>query len=126
MQLNLISGEPPTIVPESTASQLRKIKLKNGERIPYFQEVLKTLPVGKKIVIEIKCCWEKGDAGNVFPMLKRILVNSGRLNDAIIIAFNHETLADAKKQLPNNKCYWLTYQKNQDDQSIETEIIWTY
>lgn len=108
------------IVPESTASQLRKIKLNNGERIPYLQEVLKTLPVGTKIVVEIKCCWEKGDAGNVFPMLKRILINSGRLNDAIIIAFNPESLADAKKQLPNNKCYWLTYQKDQDDQSIET------
>lgn len=108
------------VVPESSASQLRKIKLNNGERIPYLQEVLKNLPTGKKIVIEIKCCWEKGNAGNVFPMLKRILINSGRLNDAIIIAFNPETLAEAKKQLPNNKCYWLTYQKDQEDQLIET------
>ena len=108
------------VVPESSASQLRKIKLNNGERIPYFQEVLKNLPTGKKIVIEITCCWEKGNAGNVFPMLKRILINSGRLNDAIIIAFNPETLAEAKKQLPNNKCYWLTYQKDQEDQLIET------
>lgn len=114
------TAEKDLIVPESSASQLRKIKLKNGERIPYLQEVLKSLPIGKKIVIEIKCCWEKGNAGNVFPMLKRILNNSGRLNDAIIIAFNPETLADAKKQLPENKCYWLTYQKNQDERLIET------
>lgn len=113
------TSDQDLIIPESTSSQLREIRLNNGEKIPYLQEVLKTLPVGKKIVVEIKCCWEKGDAGNVFPMLKRILINSGRLNDAIVIAFNPETLANAKKQLPNNKCYWLTYQKNQDNQLIE-------
>lgn len=114
------TAEKNFIIPESTASQLRKIKLKNGERIPYLQEVLSTLPHDKKLVIEIKCCWEKGKAGDVFPMLSRILKNSGRINDVIIIAFNPATLATAKKQLPNNKCYWLTSQKGEDIQQIET------
>lgn len=107
------------IVPMSTAHDLRNIRLNNGEQIPYLHEVLNSLPAGKKIVIEIKCCWEGGEAANVFPMLKRILHNSGRLEDAIIIAFNPETLAAAKKQLPENKCYWLTSMKEQDDLIIK-------
>lgn len=78
------------------------------------------MPTGKKIVIEIKCCWEKGDAGNVFPMLKNILERSGRIKDAIIIAFNPSTLKEAKKQLPDNKCYYLSWQKNKEDELIET------
>lgn len=107
------------VMPLSTAKELRNLKLKNGERIPYLSEAIATVPNGKKIVIEIKCCWEAGDAGNVFPMLKNILVRSGKLNDAIIIAFNIKTIADAKQQLPENKCYFLTGQKEKEDEIIE-------
>lgn len=107
------------VVPESTAKELRSIKLNNGERIPFLQEAIATVPKGKKIVIEIKCCWEKGDAGNVFPMLKDMLERSGRINDAIIIAFNPTTIADAKRQLPGNKCYYLTGEKDKEDELIE-------
>ncbi|MDO9153995.1 MAG: GDSL-type esterase/lipase family protein [Paludibacter sp.] len=107
------------VMPTSTARELRSLKLNNGERIPYLSEAIATVPKGKKIVIEIKCCWEAGDAGNVFPMLKNILERSGRLNDAIIIAFNINTIADAKQQLPGNKCYYLTGQKEKEDELIE-------
>ncbi len=107
------------IVPQSTAKELRKLKLKNQEKIPYLQEVIAAIPKDKKIVIELKCGDEAGNAGNVFPMLSDILRRSGRTKDVIIIAFNINALAEAKKQLPGNKCYYLTSQKDKEDELIE-------
>ncbi|MGB4413786.1 MAG: GDSL-type esterase/lipase family protein [Paludibacter sp.] len=107
------------IVPQSTAKELRKLKLKNQEKIPYLQEVIAAIPKDKKIVIELKCGDEAGNAGNVFPMLSGILRRSGRTKDVIIIAFNINALAEAKKQLPGNKCYYLTSQKDKEDELIE-------
>lgn len=107
------------IVPQSTAKELRKLKLKNQEKIPYLQEAIAAVPKDKKIVIELKCGDEAGNAGNVFPMLSDILRRSGRTKDAIIIAFNINALAEAKKQLPGNKCYYLTSQKDKEDELIE-------
>jgi len=108
------------VVPESSSFELRKLKLKNGESIPFLQEVISVLPKGKKIVIEIKCGDEKEKAGDVFPMLKNVLQRTGRIEDAIIISFNLEALAEAKRQLPNNNCYYLTGQKDKENDLIET------
>ena len=108
------------IVPESTAAELRALTLKNGEKIPFVEEAIRLVPEGKKIVIELKCGFEEGKAGNVFPMLKDILERSGRVNDAILIAFNSQALADAKKHLPGNPCYYLSGEKDKEDELIAT------
>ncbi len=108
------------IIPESDAKTVRSLKLKNGEQIPFLEEALKILPKGKKIVIEIKCCWEEGRAGNVFPMLKNILLRSGRLQDAILIAFNPQRLAEAKKELPHTACYYLSGKRDAEDELLQT------
>lgn len=105
-------------VPETTAAELRTLRLRNGEKIPYLSEVLPLLPPGKKIVIEIKCYNEKGSTGKVFPQLKTLLQQSGRMNDAIIISFGAEALAEAKQCLPANKCYFLSGKENSGDELV--------
>ncbi|MEA4936655.1 MAG: glycerophosphodiester phosphodiesterase family protein [Paludibacter sp.] len=108
------------IVPESTAADLRALRLNNGEQIPFLSEAIRLLPKRKKMVIEIKNFKEKGNAGTVFPMLSDLLKKSGRANDAIIISFGAEVLAEAKKYLPECKCYYLSGKEMAEEELINT------
>lgn len=108
------------VVPESTAADLRALRLNNGEQIPFVSEVISLVPKRKKMVIEIKNFKEKGNAGTVFPMLSDQLKQSGRAKDAIIISFGAEVLAEAKKHLPESKCYYLSGKENAEEELIET------
>lgn len=108
------------VVPESTAAALRALRLNNGEQIPYLSEAIRLLPKKKKMVIEIKNFKEKGKSGSVFPMLSDQLKQSGRAKDAIIISFGAEVLAEAKKYLPECKCYYLSGKEMAEDELIET------
>jgi len=73
-----------------------------GETIPFLEEMIATVPKGKKMVIEIKCGPE------VFPALQKIVKKSGKKKQLIFIAFNWETIVKAKKMFPKNACYWLS------------------
>lgn len=108
------------VVPESTAADLRALRLNNGEQIPFVSEAISLVPKRKKMVIEIKNFKEKGKAGSVFPMLSNQLKQSGRAKDAIIISFGAEVLAEAKKYLPECKCYYLSGKEMAEDELIET------
>lgn len=73
-----------------------------GEKIPFLEEMIATVPKGKKMVIEIKCGQE------VFPALKKVVQKSGKKKQLIFIAFNWETIVKAKELFPKNACYWLS------------------
>ena len=82
-----------------------------GERIPTLDEVLVTVPDGKKIFIEIKCGPE------ILSELRRSLTDSPLDSDQIvIISFNKDVIAAVKAQVPAYKAYWLTGFRK-DDQS---------
>lgn len=99
------------VIPESTYNQLLVLSLPGGEHIPTLREVLEILPGTTKVFIEIKCCNEQGKAGDVFPMVKEILIETKTQNQAVFISFNPLKLVDAKKQMPKVPCYWLTCQR---------------
>ncbi len=73
-----------------------------GEKIPFLDELIATLPEGKKLVIEIKCGPE------IFPFLEKIVKSSGKKKQMVFIAFDWETIVKAKKLFPKNACYWLS------------------
>lgn len=73
-----------------------------GEKIPFLEELISTVPQGKKLVIEIKCGQE------VFPFLKKVVKSSGKKKQLVFIAFDWETIVKAKKVFPKNACYWLS------------------
>lgn len=73
----------------------------SGTRIPTLGQVLGTVPPGRTLVIEIKC------PIGVLPELKRVLDASGKRDQAIIIAFDFETIAEAKRRMPDLRSYWL-------------------
>ena len=74
-----------------------------GEKIPVLDEVIETIPPGKRLVIEVKCGPE------IIPALRQSLARSGRPDrDFLIIAFSHSTLHAIKKTLPRIEVYWLS------------------
>ncbi len=101
-------AEDSLVVPESDYKELRKLRLNGGTYIPTLRSVLKILPSDTEIFIEIKCCWEEGEAGQVFPMLADLLKETGTKEQASLIAFNMESLIEAKEYVQDVPLYWLT------------------
>ena len=72
-----------------------------GTRIPTLEQVLETVPTSKKLVVEIKC------SRDVLPELERVLDASGKREQVMLIAFDYETISEAKRIMPDRHCYWL-------------------
>jgi glycerophosphoryl diester phosphodiesterase len=108
------------VIPESTYEELRKLRLDRNRQIPTLSEVLKILPPDKRLFIEIKCCWEKGDTGNVFPMLSDIVNKTQKRDQVAIISFNPQKLKDAAAYLPDVPRYWLLWQEQSPGEIIKT------
>ena len=72
-----------------------------GTRIPTLDQVLDTVPPGRTLVIEIKC------PIGVLPELERELDVSGKRDQAMLIAFDFETIAEAKRRMPDLRSCWL-------------------
>ncbi len=74
-----------------------------GDRIPTLQEILNTVPIEKKILIEIK------SGRKIIPYLKEYILNSGlKINQIEIISFNLKTLIEVKKQIPQFSVLWVS------------------
>ena len=73
-----------------------------GEKIPFLEEMIATVPDGKKMVVEIKCGVE------VLPALQQVVDLSGKKEQLIFIAFGWEIIAATKQMFPENACYWLS------------------
>jgi len=73
----------------------------SGTRIPTLEQVLETVPPGKTLVVEIKC------SRDVLPELERVLDASGKRQQVMLIAFDYETISEAKQTMPDRPCYWL-------------------
>lgn len=76
-----------------------------GEKIPFLSEIIKTVPEGKTLVVEIKCGKE------VLQPIAYTLEKSGKANQIVFISFDWDVIVAAKKQFPENKCYWLSSTK---------------
>lgn len=76
-----------------------------GEKIPFLKEVIKSVPKGKKLVVEIKC------GSEVLPYLKKTVGRYLKSRDFTFIAFDFQTITDTKKTFPGNSCHWLCSNK---------------
>jgi glycerophosphoryl diester phosphodiesterase len=102
-----ISGKEYTIK-DTHSDTLRKLDIGllkdpkyKGEKIPFLEEIIQTVPAGKELVIEIKC------GSEILPELKKTISNSGNDRKFVFIAFDFQTISDTKKVFPENACYWL-------------------
>lgn len=73
----------------------------SGTRIPTLEQVLETVLPGKTLVVEIKC------PRDVLLELERVLDASGKREQVMLIAFDYDTISEAKQRMPDRPCYWL-------------------
>ena len=75
----------------------------SGERIPKLEEILATIPAGKRLLIELK------SGPEIVPELARVLRAAARPDaETCIISFNAAGLAASKIELPKLKHYFLS------------------
>jgi glycerophosphoryl diester phosphodiesterase len=98
------------VVAETTLAELQKLDVgswKNpkyaGERIATLDEVLGTVPDGKRFFIELKTGPEI-----VAPLKKALADSPVPLDHLVVIAFDDETVAECKREIPDLKVHWLT------------------
>ncbi len=97
------------VIAETSLEELRKLDVgtwKNakyaGEKIPTLEEMLATIPAGKKVYIEIKCGPE------IVPELDRVLKGTDlKASQTPVICFNAEVVAAVKKLRPDLPASWL-------------------
>tara|TARA_B110000305_G_scaffold183062_1_gene203337 strand:- start:2796 stop:3506 length:711 start_codon:yes stop_codon:yes gene_type:complete len=104
------------IIKDSTLEELKQLNLshKNSKnlkiKIPTLAEVLKVLPSGKKIFIEIKCGVEI-----IRPLIKQLFQSKIYSEQAVIISFDERVIKAFKSAAPNYKAYWLySYEPDND------------
>jgi glycerophosphoryl diester phosphodiesterase len=78
-----------------------------GQKLPFLYELLKTVPKGKELVIEIKCGPE------ILPYLRPVVEKYGKDKVTSFICFDLQTIAEAKKMFPGNSCCWLCSKADQ-------------
>jgi glycerophosphoryl diester phosphodiesterase len=96
------------IVAETTYAELSKLDVGSfkaayfkDERVPLLKDAIATVQKNKKLFIEIKC--DK----KIVPLLREVIKQSGKKAQITIIAFDLETLAEAKKVMPDIPMCWL-------------------
>lgn len=117
--------QPELTVSKSTLAELQtldvgqwKAKKYSGEKIPTLDQVLATVPDGKRIFVEIKCGPE------IVPVLKPLLAKSGLKDEQIaIICFNQAVVSEIRRQMPQYRCNWLTgYEQDESSKAWEPGI----
>ena len=73
-----------------------------GTRIPTLDEVVRTVPAGKRLLIEIKC------GAEIIPELRKVLDESGNaLAEFILQSFSLPTMEVVKRKFPDVEAGWL-------------------
>jgi glycerophosphoryl diester phosphodiesterase len=73
-----------------------------GEKIPLLDEQIKSIPAGKRLLVEIKIGPE------IVPELARVLKKMRATEKNItVISFNYDSLKEVRKQLPHLPTLWL-------------------
>ena len=101
------TGRIDLTVKETEHQQLRKLDVGTfkseefaGEQIPFLADIIKTIPPGRKLYVEIKCGKE------VLPILEKLITESGKISQIVIIGFDLETVT-MSKELIDVPTYWL-------------------
>ncbi len=116
-----VAGVDKKVV-DQTFQQLRQLDVGKwkgdkfaGERLPTLEEMLVTVPPGKRVFIEVKCGPE------IIPELDRVL-RASRLKSeqTVVISFHADVVAAAKKARPDLESYWIVSLKPAKGKKLPT------
>ena len=106
-----ITGKDHAVI-DTNSDVLRKLDVGShkdskfkGEKLPLLEEVIATIPKGKKLVVELK------SSDNVLPKMAQILNNNDKSSQLVFISFDKEAIIKVKQSYPQNPCYWLCNNK---------------
>ncbi|MBC8468827.1 MAG: glycerophosphodiester phosphodiesterase [Planctomycetes bacterium] len=101
------TGKTDLNIKDTPSRELRKLDVGSfkseeyaGEQIPFLADVIRTIPPGRKLYVEIKCGKE------ILPILEKLITQSGKMSQIVIIGFDLETVT-MSKELINIPTYWL-------------------
>lgn len=102
------TGDKDLVIKQTSSEALRKVDVGSfkgaefeGEQIPFLEEVIASVPPGKRLFIEIK------GTGEAVPFIKELVVESGKQDQMVIIGFNLQTVTAAKEIMPQIPVFWL-------------------
>jgi glycerophosphoryl diester phosphodiesterase len=104
------AGGVKLMVKDTNSAELRKLDFGSfkaakyaGEKIPFLEELIDTIPAKRKLFVEIKC------GAEIIPHLQKMFDGHKKRKQIVIIGFGLETVAQAKKAFPDIPVYWLVY-----------------
>lgn len=107
-----VSGGKNMTIADSPSLILREMEVGSwkgehfkGEKIPFIEEIIETVPEGKTLVVEVKCGPE------IIPHMERVLSKKKCKGEILFIAFGWETITGLKQAFPDSKAYWLSSAK---------------
>jgi glycerophosphoryl diester phosphodiesterase len=115
-----------TAVKDLTLAELRTFDVGSrrgerfaGEKMPTLDELIATVPSGKRLFVEIKTGPE------ILPALGEVLARSHATeSNVVLISFNYEALMQAHARWPNYKTLWLVgYSKPQGPEASSSLTI---
>jgi glycerophosphoryl diester phosphodiesterase len=83
-----------------------------GEKIPFLEEIIATIPENRRLVVEIKC------GAEVLPFLKKAVEKSGKRDRLVFIGFGFPVMRECKALLPDIPAYWLCTVDTADSSGI--------
>lgn len=114
-------------VAQASVDQLRQLDVGRhkdaryaGEKIPFIEEVLDSVPPEKRLYIEIKC-----DQA-IVPYLKQAMDQSGKIRQIVVISFNFDVVKEVKHVMPEVPVYWLagTRRDNETEEYLPHDPAW--
>ncbi|MHB9029380.1 MAG: glycerophosphodiester phosphodiesterase family protein [Candidatus Latescibacterota bacterium] len=72
-----------------------------GEKIPFLEEIIATVPANRRLVVEIKCGTE------ILPFLAKVIENCGKRGHLVFIGFGFPVMRECKALMPDIPAYWL-------------------
>lgn len=114
------------VVAESSLEQLRQLDAGAwkdeqwaGERIPTLPEVFAIVAPGGHLLVELKTGPEI-----VAPLVEVFEASGLEAGQLTVIAFNHDTITEAKRQLPEVTCHWLVSSRAQPGTDEPAPVGW--
>ncbi|MFA8300665.1 MAG: glycerophosphodiester phosphodiesterase family protein [Hyphomicrobiales bacterium] len=102
-------------IPKTQSSVLRTLdvgKYKSdkyaGEKMPFLEELIATVPPGKRLFIELKS-GDDMDAEELVPYVRDIIQKSGKESQMTIISFELDALKLSKQLIPNTPAVLVSY-----------------
>jgi len=97
-------------VVDQTLAELRQLDVGSwkgakwkGVRIPKLDDVLATIPEGRRMFIEVKCGPE------IVPGLAKAFKRSGKASEQlVVISFDYEVVKQTKARFPKIPCFYLS------------------